>query len=42
MSKIPPVQQLKGRNLGRILIKMGVLTRDKVQACLKEQKKKGR
>lgn len=41
MAKIPPVQQLKGRNLGRILIKMGVLTRDKVHECLKEQKKRG-
>ena len=41
MAKIPPVQQLKGRNLGRILIKMGVLTRDKVHECLKVQKKRG-
>ncbi|MCK5566172.1 MAG: Flp pilus assembly complex ATPase component TadA [Planctomycetes bacterium] len=41
MAKIPPVQQLKGRNLGRILIKMGVLTRAKVHECLKVQKKRG-
>jgi type IV pilus assembly protein PilB len=41
MAKIPPVQQLKGRTLGRILIKMGVLTRDKVHECLNIQKKRG-
>jgi type IV pilus assembly protein PilB len=37
MSHIPPVQQLKGRSLGRILVKMGVLTRDKVHECLRLQ-----
>ncbi|MCF7956045.1 MAG: Flp pilus assembly complex ATPase component TadA [Phycisphaerae bacterium] len=39
MVKTPPVRQLKGRPLGRILIKMRVLTRDKVHACLKLQQK---
>ena len=41
MAKLPPVRQLKGRMLGRILIKMGLLTRDKVHECLKVQKQKG-
>ncbi len=41
MEKFPPVQQLKGRTLGRILIKMGLLTRDKVHQCLNVQKKRG-
>lgn len=41
MEKFPPVQQLKGRTLGRILIKMGLLTRDKVHQCLSIQKKRG-
>jgi type IV pilus assembly protein PilB len=36
-----PVQQLKGRSLGRILIKMRLLTRDKVHAGLEIQKKRG-
>ena len=40
MASIPPVRQLKGRTLGRILIKMGILTRDKVHRCLKLQEKK--
>ena len=39
--KIPPVQELKGRTLGRILIKMGLLTRDKVHKALVIQKKNG-
>jgi type IV pilus assembly protein PilB len=39
MAKVPPVRQLKGRTLGRILIKMRVLTRDKVHTCLKIQQK---
>ena len=38
MAKKLPVRQLKGRMLGRILIKMGVLTRDKVHECLEVQK----
>jgi len=39
--KIPPVRELKGRTLGRILIKMGLLTRDKVHKSLVLQKKNG-
>ncbi len=41
MAKLPPVQELKGRTLGRILIKMGLLTRDKVHDALKLQKERG-
>lgn len=41
MAKIPPVIELKGRSLGRILIKMGLLTREKVHACLSIQKERG-
>ncbi len=37
IEKMPPVEQLKGRTLGRILIKMGILSRDKVHECLKIQ-----
>jgi type IV pilus assembly protein PilB len=37
MQKLPPVDQLRGRTLGRILIKMGVLSREKVHECLKIQ-----
>jgi len=40
-SKLPPVEQLRNRPVGRILIKMGVLSRDKVHECLKEQQKRG-
>lgn len=36
---IPPIEQLQGRTLGRILIKMRVLTREKVHKCLLAQKK---
>ena len=39
--KMPPVEQLRGRTLGRILIKMGVLDRDKVHECLKVQGQRG-
>jgi type IV pilus assembly protein PilB len=39
--KTPPVRELKGRTLGRILIKMGLLTRDKVHKSLALQKKNG-
>jgi len=35
--KMPPIEQLKGRTLGRILIKMGVLNREKIHECLKIQ-----
>jgi len=38
---LPPIEQLRGRTLGRILIKMGVLTREKVHECLKIQKQRG-
>jgi len=38
--KLPPVEQLRGRTLGRVLIKMGVLTREMVHECLKIQKQK--
>ncbi len=41
MAKIPPASQLKGRQLGRILIKMGLLTRDKVNDCLQIQQQRG-
>jgi type IV pilus assembly protein PilB len=39
--KMPPIEQLRGRTLGRILIKMGVLSRDKVHECLKIQGQRG-
>lgn len=35
---LPPIDQLRGRTLGRVLIKMGALTREKVHECLKIQK----
>lgn len=41
MAKMPPVQQLKGRSLGRILIKMHLLTRDKVNQALQIQQQRG-
>jgi len=41
MAKIPPVTELKNRHLGRILIKMGLLTREQVHKCLAIQKEKG-
>jgi type IV pilus assembly protein PilB len=37
IEKMPPVEELRGRTLGRILIKMGILSRDKVHECLKIQ-----
>jgi type IV pilus assembly protein PilB len=40
MAKTPPIEQLRGRPLGRILIKMGVLTREKVHECLLIQKQR--
>jgi type IV pilus assembly protein PilB len=39
--KLPPVEQLRGRPLGRILMKMGVLSREKVHECLEIQKQRG-
>lgn len=38
MAAYPPITQLKGRALGRVLIKMGKITRDKVQKTLAFQK----
>jgi type IV pilus assembly protein PilB len=38
--KLPPIEQLRSRTLGRILIKMGLLTREKVHECLKIQKQR--
>ncbi len=38
MSKLPPIEQLRGRPIGRVLIKMGLLTREKVHQCLETQK----
>ena len=35
-----PIEQLKGRTIGRILIKMGILSRDKIHECLSIQKKR--
>ena len=37
---LPPIEQLRGRTLGRILTKMGLLTREKVHECLKVQKQR--
>ena len=41
MAKGTSVQQFKGRSLGRILIKMGLLTRDKLHECLRQQEEGG-
>ncbi len=41
MAKDIPTEQLRGRTLGRILVKMGMLTREKVHECLSVQKKQG-
>jgi type IV pilus assembly protein PilB len=38
--KLPPIEQLRSRTLGRVLIKMGILTREKVHECLKIQKQR--
>ncbi|GAH89371.1 unnamed protein product, partial [marine sediment metagenome] len=40
--RLPPIEQLRSRTLGRILIKMGVLTRERVHECLKIQKQRHR
>ena len=37
---LPPINQLKGRTLGRVLIKMGFLTREKVHECTRIQKQR--
>ncbi len=42
MLQIPPVEKLKGRPLGRALIKMGILTREKVHEALNIQKNSGK
>ena len=41
MDRIPPLEQLRGRKIGRILVKMGVLTREKVHHCLRIQQQRG-
>lgn len=41
LPKMPPIEQLKGRPLGRILIKMGQVTRTQVHEALEIQKQKG-
>ena len=41
MAQMPEISQLKGRTIGRILIKMGILTRDKIHHALKIQKQQG-
>jgi len=41
MAKDIPIEQLRGRTFGRILVKMGILTREKVHECLSVQKKQG-
>ncbi|MHC4477979.1 MAG: GspE/PulE family protein [Planctomycetota bacterium] len=38
--KLPPIDQLRGRTLGRVLIKMGLVTREKVHQCLRIQKQR--
>jgi len=40
-TKLPPVEQLRDRPLGRILMKMGILSREKVHECLSIQKQRG-
>ncbi len=39
--KIPPIEQLRGRQIGRVLIKMGLLKRRDVQDALAIQKQRG-
>ena len=41
MGQMPPLQQLRGRQVGRVLIKMGALSRNKVAECLKFQADNG-
>ena len=40
MEKMPPIEQLRGRPIGRVLMKMGLLTREKVHHCLEVQKQR--
>ena len=39
--KMPPIEQLIDRTIGRILMKMGILTREQISKALAVQKKKG-
>ena len=38
--KMPPIEQLRGRQLGRVLIKMGLLRRGQVEEALEIQKER--
>jgi len=38
--KLPPIEELQGRRLGRILTKMGLITREQVQEAINLQKKR--
>ena len=40
MDKMPPIEQLRGRPIGRVLMKMGLLTRENVHHCLEVQKQR--
>jgi type IV pilus assembly protein PilB len=40
VKKLPPAEQVAGRPLGRVLIKMGLLTREDVHECLRIQKER--
>jgi type IV pilus assembly protein PilB len=40
MDKLPPIEQLRGRPIGRVLMKMGLLTREKVHQCIEIQKQR--
>jgi type IV pilus assembly protein PilB len=40
MEKMPPLDQLRGRTLGRILTKLGLLTREQIHDCLQMQQKR--
>jgi type IV pilus assembly protein PilB len=37
VQKMPPIEQLRGRPVGRILMKMGLLSRENLQECLRIQ-----
>jgi type IV pilus assembly protein PilB len=38
MEKMPPIEHLRGRPIGRVLMKMGLLTRENIHQCLEIQK----
>ena len=40
MEKMPPIEHLRGRPIGRVLMKMGLLTRENIHQCLEIQKKR--